>query len=193
ARDRRRLTSIGFPPRNVQLKIADEDDNECPRETPGEILIRSPMAMLGYWNNSAATAETLRGGWVHTGDIGVMDEDGFVYLVDRKKDVIISGGENIYSREVENALYEHPAVAEAAVIGVPDARWGEAVRAVVALRPGAEVGEPELIAHCQSLIASYKKPQKVIFVEVLPKLASGKIDKKVIRQLYGVFQDSNPA
>ena len=182
---RRRLNSIGFPPRGVRARIVDEQDVECPRGTPGEMIIQSPTAMLGYWNNSVATAETMRGGWIHTGDVGTMDEDGFIYLVDRKKDVIISGGENVYSREVENALYAHDAVEEVAVIGVPDPHWGEEVRAVVALKRDAVATAAELIAHCRTLIAGYKRPRSIVFIDELPKLGNGKIDKKDVRRLHG--------
>jgi len=138
----------------------------------------------GYWNNSIATAEAVRDGWYHTGDIGRFDEDGFLYLVDRKKDMIISGGENIYSREVEEAILTHPAVSEVAVIGLPDLTWGETVCAVIVLVPGKTATESEIIQHTRPLIASYKKPGTVRFVAALPKIASGKEDKKVLRTEY---------
>jgi acyl-CoA synthetase (AMP-forming)/AMP-acid ligase II len=140
--------------------------------------------MAGYWNNSAATIAALRGGWYYTGDLGCLDEQGFLYLVDRKKDMIISGGENIYSREVEEALATHPGVADVAVIGVKDDYWGEVVKAVVVLAPGAAAGEAELIEHCKTQIASYKKPKSVEFTAELPRLPSGKINKVVLRQTY---------
>lgn len=184
-RDLRRLRSIGFPFPGVRARIVDESGVECPQGTPGEIVLQSEAVMSGYWNNSAATIEALRDGWLHTGDIGVVDEDGYHYLVDRKKDVIISGGENIYSREVEDAVYQHTAVAEVAVIGIPDAKWGETVRAVVVLKPGATATENDIVEHCRTLIAGYKRPRSVVFVEALPKLASGKINKPEIRRLHG--------
>lgn len=183
-KERRRLASVGVPFPNVRIMIADEQGKECPPEIPGEILIQGPVMMLGYWNNSTATIETLRNGWLHTGDIGKKDEDGFIYLVDRKKDVIISGGENIYSREVEEAIYQHAAVAEVAVIGIADEKWGEAVCAIVQLKSGQSLDEDSLIQHCRAQIASYKRPRRVIFIENMPKLASGKIAKAELRAQY---------
>ena len=184
-RDLRRLQSIGIPFPGVKLRVADEAGNDCPLGEAGEILIQGPVMMKGYWNNSNATIETLRDGWLHTGDVGKFDEDGYLYLVDRKKDMIVSGGENIYSREVEEALYQHDAVANAAVIGVPDEKWGEAVRAVVQLRDGVNATAADLIAHCRTLIAGYKCPKSVVFTDELPKLPSGKINKIVIRREHG--------
>jgi acyl-CoA synthetase (AMP-forming)/AMP-acid ligase II len=181
--DRKHLSSVGVAPRGVEVMILDENDQACPTGVPGEIQIKSPASMIGYWNNSIATLETMHDGWIRTGDIGVKDEEGFVFLVDRKKDVIISGGENVYSREVENAIYTHPDIVEAAVIGVPDPTWGEAVCAVVVRRSGSNLDEPALIEHCRTHIASYKKPKSVRFVDQLPKLSSGKIDKKALRQI----------
>jgi acyl-CoA synthetase (AMP-forming)/AMP-acid ligase II len=183
-KDLKRLASIGQPTLDAQVRIVDESDNPLPAGAVGEICLRSAQNMLGYWNDSAATLRTLRGGWLHTGDMGYMDEDGFVYLVDRKKDMIISGGENIYSREVEEALLAHPALADAAVIGVPDAYWGEAVKAVVVLKAGMQVAAAELIAHCRQLIASYKCPKSVELVDTLPRLPSGKLNKVQLREIY---------
>ena len=177
-KDLKRLTSIGQPTLDAQVRIVDELDNELSAGAVGEICLHSAQNMLGYWNDSAATLRTLRGGWLHTGDMGYMDEDGFVYLVDRKKDMIISGGENIYSREVEEALLAHPALADVAVIGVPDAYWGEAVKA------GMQVTAAELIAHCRQLIASYKCPKSVAFIDTLPRLPSGKLNKVQLREIY---------
>jgi len=184
-RDRRRLQSIGIPFPGTLVRIVNDDGVDCGVDEPGEILLRSQIMMQGYWSNSNATIETLRGGWLHTGDMGKFDDDGYVYLVDRKKDMIVSGGENIYSREVEEALYQHEAVANAAVIGIPDEKWGEAVRAVVQLREGASVDAATLIAHCRTLIAAYKSPKSVVFVDDLPKLPSGKINKIIIRREHG--------
>ena len=180
----RRLGSVGRPLDGVELRIAGEDDAEQPTGTPGEVLLRTASVMVGYWNNSAATIETLRGGWLHTGDIGKVDEDGFLTLVDRKKDVIISGGENIYSREVEDALGSHPDVAEVAVIGVPDPYWGETVCAVVVPSPGAMPTLASLEAHSRTRIAGYKRLRRLEFAEALPHLATGKVDKKALRTLY---------
>ena len=180
----RRLRSVGVPFPCVDMIIADEDGHPVPTGTPGEILFRSPGNMLGYWNNTAATLEANRDGWLRTGDMGVLDEGGYLFLVDRKKDMIISGGENIYSREVEEALFAHPAIAEAAVIGVADDKWGEAVCAIVVINPGAAISEDEVVEHCRSRLASYKKPRKVVFVDTLPKLANGKVDKITLRKAW---------
>jgi acyl-CoA synthetase (AMP-forming)/AMP-acid ligase II len=184
-RDREILTSVGQASPRVGVRIVDEDGADVPAGQVGEILLTSPGVMKGYWNNTAATLETLRDGWVHTGDVGRLDAEGFLYLVDRKKDMIISGGENIYSREVEEAVVTHPAVSEVAVIGVPDSQWGEAVMAVVVTRPGAAVTADAIVAHCRVLIASYKKPRHVVFVDEIVKLPSGKIDKVRLRRLHG--------
>jgi long-chain acyl-CoA synthetase len=139
--------------------------------------------MKGYWNQPALTAEALRGGWMHTGDGGYMDDEGFVFVVDRIKDMIITGGENVYSAEVENAIYRHPAVAMCAVIGVPDEQWGERVHAVIALKPGQMTTEAEVIAHCRQLIAGYKCPRTVsLRTEPLPLSGAGKVLKTVLRK-----------
>ena len=184
-RDREILTSVGQVSPRVNVRIVDENGEDLPVGEVGEILLTSPGVMKGYWNNTAATFETLRDGWVHTGDVGRLDHEGYLYLVDRKKDMIISGGENIYSREVEEAVITHEAVSEVAVIGVPDEKWGEAVKAVVVLRQGASATPQELIDHCRTLIASYKRPRHVEFVDEIVKLPSGKIDKVRLRKLYG--------
>ena len=178
-----RLESAGRPSEG-ELRIIDEQGRDVPMGEPGEIAARSERIMQGYWRMPEETARTIRDGWLRTGDVGRMDEDGYVYLVDRKKDMIISGAENIYSREVEEVLYMHPAVLEAAVVGVPDPKWGEAVKAVLALRPGTEVCEEEIINFCKEHMASYKKPRTVEFWTDLPKTASGKIRKDVIRERY---------
>jgi acyl-CoA synthetase (AMP-forming)/AMP-acid ligase II len=185
AEDIRRLGSIGQAAPTVDIKIVDDEGRELPVGQTGEILTRTPSHMVGYWNNSAATIAALRGGWYHTGDLGMLDKQGFLYLVDRKKDMIISGAENIYSREVEEALATHPSVQDVAVIGVKDEYWGEVVRAIVVLAPGGQASEAELIDHCKTQIASYKKPKSVIFTGELPRLPSGKINKVVLRQVHG--------
>jgi acyl-CoA synthetase (AMP-forming)/AMP-acid ligase II len=183
ARDLRRLISIGHPYQGTWMRVVDDDDHDVPVGQPGELLLHSPIMMRGYWNNHVATAEALRGGWLHSGDIATIDEDGYVYLVDRKKDVIISGGENIYSREVEDALFSHPAVQDVAVVGMPDAKWGEIVTAfIVPLQPH-EVDAEALIAHCRIVIAGYKRPRRIEFVGQLPRLASGKVNKRELREL----------
>jgi acyl-CoA synthetase (AMP-forming)/AMP-acid ligase II len=182
--DLKRLTSVGQPLCDTRVCIVDEQEREAGVGTIGEICFKSPQNMLGYWNNSAATIETMRNGWLHTGDMGYVDEDGFVYLADRKKDMIVSGGENVYSREVEEALMSHAGVADAAVIGVPDSRWGEAVKAVVVGKRGVPIEAAELIAHCRQFIAGYKCPKSVDFVTELPRLPSGKINKVNLRSRY---------
>ncbi len=146
--------------------------------------------MQGYWRNPEASAAVLHQSWMRTGDVGYFDDEGFLFIVDRKKDMIISGGENIYSREVEEALMQHPSVAEACVIGVPDEKWGESVKAFVALKAGAVATEDELIAHCRSVIASYKKPRSIEFLASLPRTSStNKIDKKVLRAPFWIGRE----
>ena len=169
---------------HVEVKIVDPDDNEVDRGVVGEVVVRGDSVMLGYWNRPADTAAAIRDGWMHTGDGGRMDENGYVFIVDRIKDMIITGGENVYSAEVENALAGHPAVAACAVIGVPDAEWGERVHAVVVLLPETSATEDEIRAHCKSLIAGYKSPRSVEFVEALPMSGAGKILKRELRKQY---------
>jgi acyl-CoA synthetase (AMP-forming)/AMP-acid ligase II len=183
-REKRWLTSVGQPFPNTLIRIVDDSGRDCPRGAPGEIVVKSAAMARGYWNNSAATLETFRDGWCHSGDVGIIDEDGMLYLVDRKKDVIVSGGENIYSREVEDAVMAHPAVLECAVIGRPDEKWGESVCAVVVFRAGREASETELVEHCRTLIASYKKPRSIVAVKSIPKLPTGKIDKVSLRKQF---------
>lgn len=182
----KRLTSAGIPRTDVEVKIFDENDKELPPGKMGEIVVRGEVVMKGYWRNPKATAETLRGGWLHTGDLGIMDEKGYVYILDRAKDMIISGGENIYSREIEDVILKHPAVHEVAVIGVPDEIWGEAVKAIVALKEGHRVTEEEIINFCKEYLASYKKPKSVEFVASIPKNPYGKVFKRELREKYWV-------
>ena len=144
--------------------------------------------MKGYWNLPEATAEALRGGWMHTGDAGILDDEGYLYIQDRVKDMIVSGGENIYLREVEEVLFQHPAIADAAVIGVPHERWGEAVKAVVVLRPGMSTSEPEIFEFCQNRLAGYKRPRSVDLVTALPRNPSGKVLKRELREPYWAGQ-----
>jgi acyl-CoA synthetase (AMP-forming)/AMP-acid ligase II len=177
----RRLRSTGQPMIGCDVRVVRPDGSECLVGEPGEIVIRSPALMTGYWNNHAATLETLRGGFLHTGDVGERDDEGFIFLVDRLKDMIVSGGENIYSREVEEAVMSHPAVLEAAVVGAPDDRWGETVVAFVVRRPGQDVGAEVLIDHCRARIAGYKRPREVRFIDALPKLPNGKVEKFKLR------------
>jgi acyl-CoA synthetase (AMP-forming)/AMP-acid ligase II len=179
-----RLASAGFPRTDVEVKIFGENDQELPPGQLGEIVTRSDLVMKGYWRNPEATAETIRCGWLHTGDMGYTDENGYLFIMDRSKDMIISGGENIYPREIEEVLVQHPAVREIAVIGVPDQKWGEAVKAVVSLVHGQSVTESELITFCRDNMASYKKPKSVDFVEEIPKNNYGKILKRELRAKY---------
>jgi acyl-CoA synthetase (AMP-forming)/AMP-acid ligase II len=167
----------------VALRVVDEKGRDVPAdgESVGEIIAQGDRITPGYWRLPQATAEAFRDGWFHTGDLATIESEGYLNIVDRKKDVILSGGEMVYSTEVENALYEHPAVREAAVIGIPDKHWGEAVKAVVALKSGCAVSAEEIIAHCQKKIARYKCPRSVEFVEALPRTGSGKISKKDLR------------
>ena len=155
-----------------------------PRGTVGEVVVRGPNVMQGYWNKPEQTATAVRDGWMHTGDGAWMDEDGFIFIADRLKDMIISGGENVYSAEVENALAQHPAVTACAVIGVPSKQWGETVHAVVVCKPGQEVSVDDLIAHCKSLIAGYKCPRSVAFAEALPLSGAGKVLKTRLRETF---------
>ncbi|MBC3191847.1 long-chain fatty acid--CoA ligase [Pseudonocardia sp. C8] len=179
-----RLRTVGVPALHSELRIVDGDDRDVPPGVVGEITVRGGHVMLGYWNQPDETAEALRGGWMHTGDGGYLDEDGYLSLVDRVKDMIITGGENVYSTEVENALHQHPAVATCAVIGIPDDTYGEAVHAVVVLRQGAHVTAAELRTFAKSLVAGYKAPRSVSFVDELPTSAAGKILKRELRARY---------
>ena len=184
AEETRRLMSAGFARTDVEIRIFDEKESALPAGELGEIVTRSKMMMKGYWRNPRATANTIVNGWLHTGDIGYLDENGFLFIMDRSKDMIISGGENIYPREIEEVLIRHPAVGEVSVIGVPDPKWGEAIKAVVALAAGATATEGELIDFCRENIASYKKPKSVDFVDELPKSNYGKILKRELRARY---------
>jgi acyl-CoA synthetase (AMP-forming)/AMP-acid ligase II len=180
---RAKLRSAGQPMLGVELRILDPDGRECPPNAVGEIVVRGPGVMQGYWDKPEQTAAALRDGWLMTGDGAYLDEDGFLFVVDRLKDMIVSGGENVYSAEVENAIAQHPAVASCAVIGIPDQRWGEAVHAVVVLKPGAAAITDEAIRqHCQALIANYKCPRSVEFRDALPLSGAGKILKMVLRE-----------
>jgi long-chain acyl-CoA synthetase len=168
----------------ADVMVVDETMTECPPGVVGEIVIRGEQVLKGYFRNEAGTAKAFEGGWFHTGDMARRDEEGFFYIVDRMKDMIITGGENVYSREVEEVLYTHPAVSEAAVVGVPDDIWGEKVTAVIVLRPGATATESEIITLCRDNLASYKKPKQVVFVDELPKTVSGKIVKRELRSQF---------
>ncbi|MBW2305320.1 MAG: long-chain-fatty-acid--CoA ligase [Deltaproteobacteria bacterium] len=182
--DNPRLLAAGRGIINVALRLVDENGHDVPLGQVGELVVRGPNVMTGYWNNPEETARVLRDGWLHTGDMAQEDEKGFFYLVERKKDMIISGGFNIYSREVEEALCSHPAVVESAVIGVPDPEWGESVKAFVVLKEGHRVTPDELISHCAGLVAGYKKPRSIEIVPELCRNPTGKLDKKRLREPY---------
>jgi long-chain acyl-CoA synthetase len=184
----RKPGSIGTPIEQVEMRIVDADDDEVPQGEVGEIVIRGHNIMKGYWNRPEATAEAMRGGWFHSGDLGRVDEDGYFYVVDRKKDMIIRGGYNVYPREVEELLYEHPAIREAAVLAVPHPEWGEEVGAAVVLEPGEEVAPEEISAWVRERIAAYKYPRLVWFLEELPKGPTGKIVKREIEVPAGAGQ-----
>lgn len=179
-----RLASCGRARTGIAIRIVDQDDHTVGPDEIGEICIRGGTVMAGYWRRPEETQETLRGGWLHTGDVGRMDNDGYVYILDRNKDMVISGGLNIYPREIEEVLIEHSAVLEACVFGVPDPKWGEAVRAHVVLEAGRTATEEELVEHLRDSLARYKVPKAVELVDAIPKTPYGKIDKKAVRLPY---------
>jgi fatty-acyl-CoA synthase len=179
-----RLASCGRPPAGIRMALLDEQGREVPRGEIGEVCIRGHAIMRGYWNRPEQTEEALRGGWLHTGDLAYCDDEGFYYLVDRAKDMIISGGFNVYPREVEDVLTAHPAVAMAAVIGVPDEKWGEKVVAVIVPRPGESVDAQEMISLVKDKKGAIMAPKQVDFVDSLPQTALGKTDKKALRKQY---------
>jgi long-chain acyl-CoA synthetase len=180
----KRLASSGRPSVNYEVRIVDDSDNDVPVGEVGEIIGRSEAMMKGYWQMPEETGKKLKNGWLHTGDLGRLDEDGYVYIVERKNDMIISGGVNIYPREVEEVLYQHPAVSEASVVGLPDEHWGEIANAVIVLKDGAQATESEIIEFCGKRLAGFKKPKAVDFWKELPKSPQGKILKKEIRKHY---------
>ena len=181
---RHRLASCGRASPLMRLEVMDDDGKILPRGERGEIVVRGGLVMAGYYNNEAATREASTFGWHHTGDIGLIDEDGFVYIVDRKKDMIISGGFNVFPSEVEQVLWSHPAVQDCAVIGVPDDKWGEAVKAVVELKPGVKATEDELIHLAKDKLGGVKAPKSVDFIAALPRSPVGKVLKKTLREPY---------
>ena len=183
---RRKAGAAGLPALYCALRIVDENDSDVAAGTDGEILVRGPNVMQGYWNAPAATATALRGGWYHSGDIGHVDAEGYLHVVARKYDLIISGGENIYPAEVENVLLEHPAIVEACVVGCPDERWGEAVVAAVVLKPGARLSATDVMAMLDGRVARYKQPRAVRFMDSLPRTALGKVQREQLRAVVAV-------
>jgi long-chain acyl-CoA synthetase len=178
------VRSVGRPSIGVEVRVVDAQDRELPPGQPGEVVGRGANIMKGYWRRPEISADTLRDGWLHTGDIGMFDDQGYLYILDRKKDMIKTGGENVYSPEVESAICAHPDVLEVAVIGVPDEKWGEAIKAVVVRRQGRDLTEPQLIAHCRERMTHFKCPTSVDFVDALPKGGTGKLQKNVLRARY---------
>ena len=179
----KRLMSAGRPTAVTDIRIVDELGEDCPKGVSGEIAARGPHTMLGYWNKPEETARALRDGWVLTGDAGYFDDDGYLFIVDRVKDMVVTGGENVFTTEVENAVISHPAVQDVAVIGIPHDEWGEAVHAIVILHPGQSITEEELIAHCRDLIAGYKLPKGMTLrEEPLPLSGAGKVLKTELRK-----------
>lgn len=179
---RSKVGSVGRPVAHVRIAIVDDEDNPLPANSLGEIVVRGPKVMAGYWRDQEATANALRNGWFHTGDIGRMDEDGFLYIEDRKKDMIVSGGENIATPEIERVLYENPDVVEAAVIGIAHPRWGEVPKAFVVLREGSDLDPDGLGAFCRERLAKYKVPAEIEFLRSLPRTPSGKVLKRSLRE-----------
>ena len=178
------IVPAGIPRSDVELRLVGDDGSEVSRGQEGEVAVRGDVVMAGYWRDEEATARSLRDGWLHTGDIGRLDERGFLLLLDRKHDMIISGGSNIYPREVEEALTQHAAVREACVFGLPDRLWGESVAAAVVVRAGATVTADELVAHCRAVLAGFKKPKAVHFVDELPKNAYGKVLRRELKERF---------
>lgn len=187
------LVAAGRPILGTEVRIVDVNDNDVPKGTIGEVLARGPQMMKGYWKQPEATAEALRGGWMHTGDAGVLDDEGYLYIQDRVKDMVISGGENIYPRGIEEVLFKHPAVAEVAVIGVPDEQWGETIKAVIVLRPGMTVTGEEIMDFCRGKLGGFERPRSVDFVNSLPRTPSGKVLKRVLREPYWTSQSRRVA
>lgn len=181
---RRRLASAGRETFATRVRIVTPDGRELPAGEVGEIAVRGELVMAGYWNQPDATAEAIQQGWLRTGDAGYLDDDGYLFITDRVKDMIISGGSNVYAREVEDALLTHNEIAAAAVIGIPDRKWGEAVAAVIVRTPGSELAEDDVLAHAHATLAGYKKPRHVWFVDVLPTNAQGKVLKRELRRTY---------
>ncbi len=188
---RGKLKSCGRPLPGAEVRVVDANGNSCPPHAIGEVVVRGPMVTKGYWRNEKATADTIADGWLHTGDAAYFDEEGYLYIHDRVKEMIVSGGENVYPAEVENALFHHPDVADVAVIGVPHEKWGEAVKAIVVAKPGRAVSERTLIDHARSRIAGFKVPKSVDFVAAIPRNAAGKILRRELRKPFWENRERN--
>ncbi len=181
----RKAGSAGKPALNMDMRVVADDGADAPRGTIGELWVKGPNITKGYWQQPEVTAAAFTDGWLHTGDAALVDDEGYYFIVDRWKDMYISGGENVYPAEVENVLYQNDAIAEAAVIGVADQRWGEVGRAVVVLKPGHTLSEDDIVAHCAANLARFKLPHSVVFTEALPRNATGKVHKPTLRQKFG--------
>ena len=180
-----RETSVGKTLPFIEMRVVDEEEKDVPLGEVGEAIYRGPTVMKEYYKDPKATEEAMRGGWFHSTDLVRKDEEGFIYIVDRKKDMIISGAENIYPAEIEEILYKHPKILECAVIGIFDEEWGESVKAIVVCKQGESMTEEEVVQYCKEHLGSYKKPKSVDFVDVLPRNALGKVLKTVLREKYG--------
>ncbi|MBS3809725.1 MAG: long-chain fatty acid--CoA ligase [Desulfobacterales bacterium] len=180
---KKKIGSIGLPMKGTHMKVVDEQDRELSPNEEGEIIISGPMLMKGYWDRPEETEKALKNGWLYTGDVGYKDEEGYFFITERKKDLIIKGGENIAPREIEEVIYSHPKVSEAAVIGVPDEVYGEDIKAFVVLLPGQSAAEEEIIEHCRSRLKRFKSPREVVFMDSLPKSLVGKILRKELRRM----------
>jgi fatty-acyl-CoA synthase len=181
----RKAGSAGKPALNMDMRVVGDDGTDAPPGTIGELWVKGPNIIEGYWNQPEVTAASFTDGWLHTGDAALVDDEGYYFIVDRWKDMYISGGENVYPAEVENVLYQNESIAEAAVIGISDTRWGQVGRAVVVVKPGRELTEDEVVAHCASNLARYKLPHSVVFTDALPRNATGKVHKPTLRREFG--------
>ena len=181
-----KIGSAGLPAMHCEVRIVGEDGEDMPVGEKGELWVRGPNVTPGYWNRPEATAEAITDGWLHTGDAAQEDEDGFIYIVDRWKDMYISGGENVYPAEIESVIYQLPQIGEVSVIGIPDEKWVEVGRAIVVLKDGETIDEAMIINHCREHLARFKVPQSVVFIDEIPHNATGKVLKRVLRESHGV-------